>query len=73
MSNKSVTMELLDTVPIGKRFYSVNLCETVRGRNNNLVFVRTVLRYLRIWNTLQAGKKAVCICKSESLYRIEGV
>ena len=73
MSNKSVTMQILDTVPIGKKFYSVKLCNTVRVRNNNQVFVSTCLRYLREWNTLQADKKAVCICKSESLYMIVGV
>jgi len=73
MTNKSCTFSILDTVPIGKRFYSINLCSTVRNRNKNQVFVSTCLRYLREWNTKQKGKKAVCIDKGKSLYRIEGV
>lgn len=73
MTNKSVTFELLDTIPIGKRFYSLNLRQVVCKKTGNQPFVGTVLRYLRIWNTLQDNKKAVCIDKGKSLYRIEGV
>ena len=73
MTNKSCTMQILDTVPIGKRFYSLNLRQVVCNKTGNQPFVASILRYLRIWNTLQDNKKAVCICKSESLYRIEGV
>ena len=72
MTNKSATMELLDTVPIGKRFYSLSLCRTVRDKTGNKPFVSTCLRYLREWNTLQDNKKAVCIDKGKSMYRIEG-
>ena len=71
MNNKQCTMQILDTVPIGKRFYSVSLQSTVSNKTGNQPFVSTCLRYLREWNTLQAGKKAVCINKSESLYRID--
>ena len=73
MSNKSITMQILDTVPIGKRFYSVNLRELVCRKTGNEPFVGTVLRYLRIWNTLQDDKKAVCVDKAKSMYRIEGI
>ena len=73
MSNKSITFSILDTVPIGKKFYSVSLQKNVCQKTGNQPFVSTCLRYLREWNTLQADKKAVCICKSESLYMIEGV
>ena len=73
MNNKSATFNILDTVPIGKRFYSLNLRQVVCNKTGNQPFVSTCLRYLREWNTKQEGKKAVCICKSESLYRIEGV
>lgn len=72
MSNKSVTFQLLDTVPIGKRFYSLNLCRTVRDKTGNKPFVSTCLRYLRLWNTMQAGKRAVCIDKAKSLYQVVG-
>ena len=73
MTNKSATMQILDTVPIGKRFYSVNLKQTVSNKTGNQPFVSTCLRYLREWNTKQKGKKAVCIDKGKSMYRIEGV
>ena len=73
MSNKSVTFNILDTVPIGKRFYSVNLKQTVSNKTGNQPFVSTCLRYLREWNTLQDDKKAVCVDKAKSMYRIEGV
>ncbi len=72
MTNKSVTMQILDTVPIGKRFYSLNLQKTVCSKTGNQPFVSTCLRYLREWNTLQDDKKAVCVDKAKSMYRIEG-
>ena len=73
MSNKQTTFNILDTVPIGKRFYSLNLQKVVWNKTGKEPFVSTCLRYLREWNTMQAGKKAVCIDKGKSLYRIEGV
>ncbi len=70
MTNKSATMQILDTVPIGKRFYSLNLQQTVSSKTGNRPFVSTCLRYLREWNTTKRHKQAVCVNKKESMYMI---
>jgi len=73
MSNKKACFDILDRVPVGKRFYSTNLTNVVRGRTGNKPFVSTCLRYLRLWNILQLDKKAVCIDKAKSLYQVVNV
>jgi len=73
ISNKKACFEVLDTVPVGKRFFSLNLQKVVWNKTGNQPFVSTCLRYLRLWNTIQLNKKAVCIDKAKSLYQVVGV
>ena len=72
MNNRQATFQLLNDIPVSKRFYSQNLRNVVCTKTGNQPFVGTVLRYLRLWNTEQVNKKAVCISKSKSLYQIQG-
>ena len=72
MNNRQATFTTLDKVPIGKKFYSLNLREVVCSKTGNQPFVGTCLRYLRLWNSEQSDKKAICVDKSKSMYQVIG-
>ena len=72
MNNKSITFDILDNTAIGTEFYSIGLQGNVCHLTRKRPFVATCLRYLRLWNSSQMEKQAVCIHKGKSLYRMIG-